>query len=63
MIERLQNTPNPLCRLRYFGDEERWGFAFYTYSNERYETSIFPTGDFLGSPEDAFYVSANVYLQ
>jgi hypothetical protein len=28
--ERLRNTPTHLCRLRYFGDEERWGFAFYT---------------------------------
>src|SRR5262245_11957441 len=26
-LERLRNTPTYLCRLRYFGDEERWGFA------------------------------------
>lgn len=37
-IERLRNTPTHLCRLRYFGDEQ-WGFAFYTYSNEKYELS------------------------
>jgi hypothetical protein len=48
--------------LRYFGDEERWSFAFYTYSHERYQLSIFPSGEFLGSPEDAFRVSAEVYL-
>ena len=62
-LERLRNTPIHLCRLRYFGDEERWGFAFYTYSNERYELSIFPSGEFLGPPEDAFQVSAQMYLR
>jgi hypothetical protein len=61
--ERLPNTPTHLCRLRYFGDEERWGFAFYTYSHERYELSEFPSGDLLGRPEDAFQVSAQLYLQ
>ena len=62
MIERLRNTPTHLCRLRYFGDEERWGFAFFTYSHEKYELSIFPDGDFFGPPEDAFDASAQVYL-
>jgi hypothetical protein len=61
-LERLRATPTHLCRLRYFGDEERWGFAFYTYSNERYELSVFPSGEFLGPPEDAFRVAAGVYL-
>jgi len=27
-LERLRNTPIHLFRLRYFGDEERWGLAF-----------------------------------
>ena len=62
-VERLRNTPTHLCRLRYFGDEERWGFAFYTYSNERYELAVFPSGEFFGPPEDAFRVSAELYLQ
>jgi hypothetical protein len=60
-IERLRNTPIHLCRLRYFGND-RWGFAFYTYSNERYELSVFPTGGFFGRPEEAFIVSAELYL-
>jgi hypothetical protein len=60
-IQRLRNTPIHLCRLRYFGDD-RWGFAFYTYSNERYEFSIFPSGDFIGKAEDAFITAAQVYL-
>jgi len=62
-MERVRNTPIHLCRLRYFGDEERWGFAFYTYSAERYELSVFPSGDFMGPPEEAFEASANLYLQ
>ena len=62
MIERLRNTPTHLCRLRYFGDAERWGFAFFTYSHEKYELCAFPNGDFFGKPEDAFAASA-VYLE
>jgi len=62
-MERLRTTPTHLCRLRYFGDEERWGFVFYTYSHKRYEFSMFPSGELLGSPEDAFDVSAQGYLQ
>ena len=61
-LERLRNTPTHLCRLRYFGDEEGWGFAFYTYSNQRYELSIFPSGEFFGPPEEAFEVSAVLSL-
>jgi hypothetical protein len=59
--ERLRNTPTYLCRLRYFGDD-RWGFAFYTYSNEKYELSMYDNGQFIGKPEQAFRISANVYL-
>jgi hypothetical protein len=62
MMERLRATPTHLCRLRYFGDD-RWGYAFYTYSNERYELSVFPNGEFFGVPEDAFQASANAYLR
>jgi hypothetical protein len=61
-LERLRNTPTHLCRLRYFGDEEGWGFAFYTYSNSRYELAVLPSGDFFGPPEEAFHVSATMYL-
>lgn len=60
-IERLRNIPVHLCRLRYFG-KDKWGFAFYTYSNEKYELAVYPDGDFFGKPEDAFLASA-VYLK
>ena len=50
-----------LCRLRYFGNEEAWSVAFYTYSHERYEPSVFANGTFQGTPEEAFDLAA-VYL-
>jgi hypothetical protein len=62
LLERLRTTPVHLCRLRYFGNQDGWGFAFYTYSNERYELSVFPNGEFFGPLEEAFQVSAEVYL-
>ena len=61
-LERLRNTPTHLCRLRYFGDEDGWGFGFYTYSNDKYELSIFPSGEFYGTPEEAFDTAARAYL-
>lgn len=61
-IERLRNTPTHLCRLRYFGDEDRWSMAFFTYSNMRYEPSVFNNFTFFGTPEEAFETSA-IYLQ
>ena len=60
-IKRLRNTPIHLCRLRYKGDEEKWTMAFYTYSHEKYEPSVFDNGDFYGTPEEAFQTTA-VYL-
>jgi len=61
-IEQLRNVPTHLCRLRYFGDEDNWSMAFFTYSNEKYEPSFFNNGSFHGTPEEAFETSA-VYLQ
>lgn len=60
-LERMRSTPAHLCRLRYFGNG-RWGYAFYTYSNGRYELSVYPNGQFIGTPEEAFITSAMVYL-
>jgi hypothetical protein len=59
--ERVSNIPTHLCRIRYKGDEEKWTMAFYTYSNEKYEISVFNNGTFFGTPEEAFQTSA-VYL-
>jgi hypothetical protein len=60
-LQRLRNAPIHLCRLRYFA-EDRWSMAFFTYSNERYEPSVFANGSFHGTPEAAFQLAA-MYLQ
>jgi hypothetical protein len=60
-LERLRNTPLHLCRLRYFS-HDRWGYAFYLYSHEKYEVTYFPNGEFVGKPEEAFLEAARLYL-
>jgi hypothetical protein len=61
-LARVRSTPIHLCRLRYFGNEDAWTFAFYTYSHEKYEPCVFNNGTFYGTPEEAFETAA-VYLQ
>lgn len=51
-----------LCRLRYLGSRDSWGFDFFTYSSNKYEPSIFLSGLPTGTPEDAFDIAASVYL-
>ena len=46
-----------LCRLRYLGNPENWGFEFFSYSSERYEA-----GGLLRTPEQAFQIAAGLYL-
>ena len=57
-IERLRNTPTHLCRIRYFGDEERWTISWYTYAHEKYEPSFFGNGKDQSTPEEAFETAA-----
>jgi hypothetical protein len=40
-----------LCRLKDTGHPALWGFALFTYINERYEVNVLPTGLPFGSPE------------
>lgn len=61
-IELLRNTPYHLFRLRYIGNEDKWELAFYSYANEKYEISVFPTGEFKGTPEGAFETAAKFHL-
>ncbi len=61
-LERLRNTPTHLFRLRYFGDQEGWGLAFYSYASDKYELSVFPTGEFFGAPESALQTAAEFHL-
>ena len=46
-------TTLKLCRLRYTDSAHHWGFAIYRASHEDYEESIFPTGQPVGTCEDA----------
>ena len=61
-IERLRDTPIHLLRLRYFGDDEKWGLSFYSYANNKYELSVFPSGDFFGTLEEALKTAAEFHL-
>lgn len=63
--ERLGNTPIHLFRLRYHGPQhgpECWTLGFFTYSNEKYTPSVFRSGDWYGTPEEAFDIGA-MYLE
>jgi hypothetical protein len=52
----------PLCRLRYGGSANIWGFAIYRASHDDYQDSILPHGQFAGSPEDALDCACGLYL-
>lgn len=58
----IEATPTHLCRLGYLGSPVHWGFAFFKYSNAKYEPSFLPSGDMVGTPEEAFDCAAGVYL-
>lgn len=60
-LERLRSTPRHLVRLRYFGQEDGWSLAFYKYSSESYAPCLFPSGEWFGTPEEAFEIGS-VYL-
>ena len=42
-----------LCRLRYTGNADKWGFALWRPSHNDYQDSWLPTGFSPGTPEDA----------
>ncbi|MDP2820384.1 MAG: hypothetical protein Q8O29_19320 [Polaromonas sp.] len=59
-IASYREHPTRLGRLRHF-DLNRWSYAFYTYSNERYEASTL-NGEWTGTPEQGLEVGC-VYLR
>ncbi|MEK6755121.1 MAG: hypothetical protein AABZ02_03110 [Bacteroidota bacterium] len=61
--EKGSAVPTHLCRLRYSSgrNPDSWSAAFYSYAHERYEPCVFPSGKWLGTPEDGLEVGA-VYL-
>ena len=52
----------PLCRLRYGGSARVWGFAIDLVSFDGYEDSVLPSGNFVGSPEEALDGGCILYL-
>jgi len=57
-LGRLRITPMHLCRIRYFGNEDLWRFAWYSYAREKYEPAFLLSGLPHGTPEEAFETSA-----
>ena len=51
-----------LCRLRYVGYANQWGFAIYRASHDDYEDSYLPTGSMGGTAEDALDTACGLYL-
>jgi hypothetical protein len=52
----------PLCRLRYTGTPDRWGFAIHLASRDGYEESLLPNGQPAGTPEQAIDCACGLYL-
>lgn len=46
------SSPSPVARLRYFRDNA-WSMAFFMWSHERYEPSVFFNGEWEGTLEQA----------
>ncbi len=60
---RLTNDEElSLCRLRYGGSANMWGFAIYRAGHEDYEDSYLPDGSTAGPPEDGFDTACGLYL-
>ena len=52
----------PLCRLRYIGQVDTWGFAIHLASRNGYEDSVLPSGQPVGTPEEALDCACGLYL-
>jgi len=59
---RIAATPVRLCRLGYLGGLDRWQYAFYTYSDDKYALSVVASGPFEATTEQAVDCAARVYL-
>lgn len=55
-------TTLPLCRLRYGGYANRWGFAIYLASKDGYQDSVLPSGYPVGTAEEALDCACGLYL-
>jgi len=60
-IMKNQSKPSKLCRLKYMGDINYWGFEIYKYSDNWYDTEgEFPFGG--GTVEECFNAAASLYI-
>lgn len=55
-------TVLPLCRLRYGGHANQWGFAIYLASKNGYHDSTLPNGMTAGTAEEALDSACGLYL-
>ena len=55
-------TTLPLCRLRYRGYANQWGFAIYLASKDGYQDSFLPNGSPVGTAEEALDCACGLYL-
>jgi hypothetical protein len=60
--ELPDGTTLPLCRLRYGGYANQWGFAIYLASKNSYETAVLPNGWPVGTAEEALDCACGLYL-
>ena len=54
----------PICRLKYTGDMDNWGFAIYKFSSERYDLEewFFPGSEYVdGTVEGAMRAGLEAY--
>ena len=53
---------SPICRLEYTGNMQKWSFAIYKYSDERYEEWFFPGSEHVdGTLEGAMQAGLEAY--
>ena len=60
--ELADGTTLPLCRLRYGGYANQWGFAIYLASRDRYQDSVLPSGYPVGTAEEALDCACGLHL-
>jgi hypothetical protein len=64
-LDRIEHgNPNPICRLRYNGKINDWGFAIYKYSVNGYDSDewFFPGSEYVnGTIEGAMKAALEAY--
>jgi hypothetical protein len=60
--QTADGTVLPLCRLRYGGYANQWGFAIYQANNDGYQDSMLPSGQHVGTAEEALDCACGLYL-